>query len=379
MSADDHGSMTLPAAGAGAGETTAQRRREVRQFSVGKQIAFSVAIVLVLLVAAEGSVRAWALFFRTTYERYNARTGRLELVPNIRYRNARGEEFWINSKGFVGPEFDTEPAPGVYRVIALGDSCTFATGFWQIGYPNMLERRLNEGSAARRFEVINAGIEGYNSTFALQRIRDELLRYRPRLVIVYIGWNDLMKTDPTREAHVDRYHGVATWLDNSYLVKAYTKLLFVHLRPLVFRPRTGQQPDDVAAFDEFVPTRYRANLEEIARTLRVHDITPLFVTLPTVVRSDMTQDDLRQANVFFPYFADAYSVARLLSLHRAYNRTILQVARDQDVEVVDLQQAFEPVHGRTGYFWDTMHPNAHGGALIAQALAQRIAALRKQR
>lgn len=375
MAAADRTSATITARASHAAGAAAQPGRKRRHSSVAKQVAFSAAIVVMLLFAAEAAVRAWALFFRTSYERYNPRTGRLELVPNIRYTNARGEEFWINSKGFVGPEFDDEPAPGVYRIIALGDSCTFATGFWQIGYPSILQRRLNGGTSTGRFEVINAGIEGYNSAFALERIRDELLRYRPRLVIVYIGWNDLMKTDPARESHVDRYRGLAAGLERSYLVKAYTKLLFVHLRPLVFRPRTGDDPDDARAFDDFVPARYRANLTEIARTLRAHDITPLFVTLPTVVRSGMTQDDLRRASVFFPYFSEAYGVARLLSLHRAYNRTILDVAREQHIDVVDLQQVFEPLGDRTGYFWDTMHPNGRGGAVIAQALAERITSL----
>src|SRR5438445_11538862 len=159
-------------------EMGAERRAGGRRFSVAKQWLFSIVIVGGLLLAAEGSIQIWALYFRTSYERYDTRTGRLELVPNIRYTNSRGQEFRINSRGFVGPEFDERPRSGVYRIIAVGDSCTFGTGFWQLGYPSMLERFLNRGARSRQFEVINAGIEGYNSTFALDRIRDELLRYR---------------------------------------------------------------------------------------------------------------------------------------------------------------------------------------------------------
>ena len=29
------------------------------------------------------------------------------------------------------------------RIMAVGDSCTFAEGFWEIAYPAMLERLLN--------------------------------------------------------------------------------------------------------------------------------------------------------------------------------------------------------------------------------------------
>jgi len=325
-----------------------------------------------LLLAAEGSLRLWVFYFRTSYERYNARTGRLELRPNLQYTNSRGQEFRINSKGFVGPDFDDHPGAGVYRIIALGDSCTFATGFWQIGYPSVLQRLLNDGGSSRRFEVINAGIEGYNSTFALERIRDELIGYRPHLMIIYIGWNDLMKTDPEDASRVDRYRWLAELLDRSYLIKAYKKVLFVNVRPLVMRPTTAEKPEDAEAFDRFVPVRYRENLEEMIRLLRTHDVNVLLVTLPTVVRPGMTGDQLRKANVFFPYFVGVYGVSRLLSLHRAYNRTIIEVARREGVEVVDLASAFEPINERTPYFWDTMHPNEKGNALIAKILASHI-------
>jgi lysophospholipase L1-like esterase len=354
---------------------TAVPKTGERRFTVRKQILFSTIIVVGLLLAAEGAVRVWALYFRTSYERYNSRTGRLELTPGIKYTNSRGEEFWINSKGFVGPEFDDQPPRGVYRIIGLGDSCTFTTGFWQLGYPSILESRLNDGRASRRFEVINAGIEGYNSTFALERIRDELLRYRPHLMIIYIGWNDLMKTDPASESSVDRYRGLAVAMDSSYLVKAYKKTLFVNLRPVLFPPATEDRPEDSEAFDEFTPLRYRSNLEEMIRLLRKNGVAVLLVTLPTVVRPGMTREELQGADVFFPHFAGAYGVSRLLSLHRAYNRVIREVGRREEAEVVDLAAVFESIPDRTPYFWDTMHPNQRGSARIAEALAGRLRAL----
>lgn len=348
-----------------------------RRLTVGKQILFSTIIVCGLLVLLEGTVRLWAFYFRTSYERYNWTTGRLELVPNIRYTAAGGTEFWINSRGFVGPEFEERAAPGVYRIIAVGDSCTFTTGAWRIGYPSVLERSLNGEPASRRFEVINAGIEGYNSSFALDRIRQELLRYRPRLVIVYVGWNDLMKMDPASPAPADRYRLLAQLMNESYLIKAYKKLIFMDLRPRLSRPTFSSDPADVHAYDAFVPAEYRANLEQIVRVLREHDVKPMLVTLPTVVRAGMTLDDLRRANVFFPYFGGANDVSRFLSLHRAYNRTIREVAAREQVPVVDMAAEFESLATTTEYFWDTMHPNAKGNALIAASLAGRLRELER--
>jgi lysophospholipase L1-like esterase len=184
-----------------------------------------------------------------------------------------------------------------------------------------------------------------------------------------------MKTDPVNAASLDRHAWLARLLDQSYLIKAYKKLLFVNLRPLVVRPATADEAGSAARFDDFVPVRYRANLEAMVRLLASHDVKALLVTLPTVVRPGMTSEEVQRANVFFPYFAGAYGIAPLLSLHRAYNRAIVDVGRQEQVEVVDLAAQFERVPERTVYFWDTMHPNEKGGSLIADVLAARLAIL----
>ena len=359
--------------------TKRARAVAARQFSVGKNVLFSVIIVVGLLLVSEAAIRIWALYFRTSYERYNAQTGRLELRPNLAYKDAYGQEFRINSKGFVGPEFDDQPGPGVYRIMALGDSCTFGTGRWRVSYPGVLQQLLDGSGAPRRFEVINAGIEGYNSTFALDRIRDELLRYRPNLMILYIGWNDLMKTNPSSESRVDEHRWLAQLLDASYLVRAYKKLLFVDVRPLVFRPATEEPGRDAQAFQHYVPVRYRSNLEKMVGLLRKHDVRVLIVTLPTVVRPGMTATELRKAHVFFPHFSGAYGVSRFLSLHRAYNEAILDVARQENVDVLDMAGVFESLNDRTSSFWDTMHPSPEGHTLIAQSLLIHIKTLEGMR
>src|SRR5437660_1647254 len=99
--------------------------RTPSQMSWVKVAAFSMLPVLVLIAAGEVGLRVWSYWFRTAYERYNLSSGRLELVPNIRYTTARGLEFRINSKGFLGPEFNDRKESGVYRIFAVGDSCTF--------------------------------------------------------------------------------------------------------------------------------------------------------------------------------------------------------------------------------------------------------------
>jgi len=230
---------------------------------------------------------------------------------------------------------------------------------------------LGTGSRGRRFEVIKAGIEGYNSKFAPHRIRTELLAYQPDMVILYICWNDLMKIDPHHAAATGRYLGLARALEQSFLVKAYGKALFYYARPLVMKPRVGPDPDAARDLAAFVPLRYQANLEAAVKLLQEHGVMPLLVTLPTVVTADMTPEDLRRANVFFPYYSAAYGVDAFLHLLEAYNNVIRTTATKYAVPLVDLEAVLGGP-ARRQLFWDTMHPSEKGHRLIAETLARTI-------
>lgn len=341
------------------------------RLSIKKQIIFTAIILVGFLVLGEIGVRTWALYFRTTYEQYNRETGRLELVPNLRSIEADGNEFRINARGFVGPEFDEVPRPGVTRIIALGDSCTFTLGLWNIAYPAVAERKMNALTSPGRFEYINAGIEGYNSRYALARVKEELLRYRPDIVTIYIGWNDLMKQSPDSQDETGSPTLVAELLNESYLAKAYKKLIFVMLRPMVFRPKVEPDEADRLAYDRYVPRQYENNLREMIGELKRAGVRAVLFTLPTVVEPGLSAEALKARGVFFPYYGGSFSVDRLLSLHAAYNRTIRSVGEREQVPVIDLDEAFLKLERRP-LFWDTMHPNEKGSAVIAEIVSKKL-------
>ena len=250
--------------------------------------------------------------------------------------------------------------------MAVGDSCTFG-GSWNKAYPYYLEELLSSSSATTKFEVINAGIEGYNSTFALARIRQEVLPLHPDLVVIYIGWNDLMKVNPDNLSETGRYTWLAILVDKSYLMKAFNKLLFHYLRPMVEKPKLDGGEQDLHIFDQFVPTVYEENLESMVLALKEGGGRVLLVTRPTVAVLEMTQEDITKQDLFFPYFAGTYSLGKFLSLHDSYNRSVLRVAEKYQVPVVDLDRIFNGYIKRD-LFWDTMHPSEKGQLLIAKLL-----------
>lgn len=79
------------------------------------------------------------------------------------------------------------PIPSGSTILAIGDSLTQGVGTSEDkAYPAVLARLLNQ-------PVINAGLSGNTSTQALQRLPVLLSKYRPTLVIICIGGNDMLK------------------------------------------------------------------------------------------------------------------------------------------------------------------------------------------
>jgi|GEM_PF-1991063 len=345
-----------------------------QKLSWPKTVIFSILPVLVLLLVGESGLRVYSWYFRTAYERYNTSTGRLELVPNLRATLPDGRRIRINSKGFIGAEFADEKPDGIYRIFAVGDSCTFG-GDWNVSYPAFLQSVLN--SDGRRYEVINAGIEGYNSQQALGRIRDDILKYDPDLVTIYVGWNDLMKMRPGNMSSTGRPTWVGTVLNQSYLYRGLSKVIFFYIRPLLMSPGVSGEESEYHAFDQFVPASYEENVSAMIALLRERKVRVLLLTRPTVLTRNMTAEDLKAQRVFFPYFPEAYSVPRLLSLHNAYNNSLRRLATRLQVPIVDLDKVFNGQDKRP-LFWDTMHPSKKGHELIATRLAPRVRELLAQ-
>src|SRR5207245_1686418 len=167
----------------------------MKRFGPVKTIVFSTLVVTLFFAVAEVALRTWVYLFRAPAERFDVATGTFVLLPGIHARHG-ADPIRVNSRGFVGPEFQEPPPPGVTRIVALGDSCTFGEGTFEGTYPAQLELRLNSAGGPLRHQVINAGIEGLNSELALRRLESKVIKLRPDIVTVYIGWNDLMKVNP---------------------------------------------------------------------------------------------------------------------------------------------------------------------------------------
>ena len=80
-------------------------------------------------------------------------------------------------------------------MLMLGDSLTFGWGVRIEDTPaKMIERTLNEGSAAPRFEVINAGVGNYNTVQEVIYFLDKGQNLNPDVVVLNYFINDAEPT-----------------------------------------------------------------------------------------------------------------------------------------------------------------------------------------
>ncbi len=100
------------------------------------------------------------------------------LRPSTRYVGRDGETITVNDRGYRGSLHPDPPAPGVRRVVMLGDSITFGTG---VGDADTFSNRLD---ALPKLEVVNLGVDGYGTDQALIRLEREGLAYDPHVVIL---------------------------------------------------------------------------------------------------------------------------------------------------------------------------------------------------
>ena len=102
--------------------------------------------------------------------------------------------FRTNAQRFrASGEYALEPAPGVCRIVALGDSFTFGTGVEDDQtFPALLEARLNARREGPRVEVLNAGVHGCGTGNQALWFDRGLKQFRPDILVLTIYANDLV-------------------------------------------------------------------------------------------------------------------------------------------------------------------------------------------
>ncbi|HWN82998.1 MAG TPA: GDSL-type esterase/lipase family protein, partial [Candidatus Udaeobacter sp.] len=99
-------------------------------------------------------------------------------------------EIALNRDGFREVAFAPK-APGVFRIVCMGDSWTFGANVGQDeSYPARLRGMLQAAAPDGRFEVLNLGVLGYTSFQGRVLLEKQVLGLAPDLVVIGYAMND---------------------------------------------------------------------------------------------------------------------------------------------------------------------------------------------
>jgi hypothetical protein len=112
--------------------------------------------------------------------------------PRGYFDRDNGVVFTINSLGLRGEEVSAQKPAGTYRILGIGDSFTLGYGVKDDDtFLHRLQTQLNAQRAdQRRFEVLNAGVGGYNTRDEVLYLEHRWQALNPDLVLIVFYVND---------------------------------------------------------------------------------------------------------------------------------------------------------------------------------------------
>ncbi len=280
------------------------------------------------------------------------------------------QEVVTNARGLRDRELPARPAPGVLRVLALGDSQTFGNGLALADtWPKQLEQALNQraAEAGARFEVVNAGIPGsdtWQHEVLLRRLAD---LYRPQVAVLAFYVNDVSPRYEPRPARASQMTNTAA-KRLAYLAKRSALFTWVHQRMLLLH--VEEEREQGRAYSEYILSgapspevesgwqQVGASLAAMRRECAARGIEFRLAVLP---RRDQVSGQTPA---------------------RAYNERIAAIAAELGIASVDLlpelRAAYSAGRGDALFLpWDG-HNSAAANEVIAERIARELLPLATQ-
>ncbi|MEM9380401.1 MAG: GDSL-type esterase/lipase family protein [Planctomycetota bacterium] len=330
-----------------------------------KRLAVVYGVLLALLCALELAARAaepgpFTLFDTNPYLEDDV----------LRHRHKadfvghwEGTHFETNSLGMRGAEVPLEKPPGEFRVVALGDSCTFGKSVVESDtWPRQLERLLaSEMSPGRTARVANLGVNGFAGHEYHEMYFRLGAKLSPDLVLVGYNLNDFpnvifdvdYRVYKNRRLRVLFSQTVRDWLGRTASYR-WLRATYYELA----------KERDWAAAERFARETARNGQDSAVWKEQVRILSEIV----TACRENGTE----VAVFLFPYESQIYL--------DAYDATPIELARGLcerlDVPFVDLAERFRAYAHRTdpptGLFvrGDRYHPTGEGYAIVAEAVME---------
>ena len=266
-----------------------------------------------------------------------------EPVPNSRMAYIR-----INDGGFRGPDYDRNPAADVTRIVFLGDSETYGERLQeQDTVPGQLQIALKNMNPSGKYEVLNFGVIGYNTSQEYALLEKKGLDYHPSIVVLYYCFNDTEIASPISLANPG-----------------------VFSRSLLYQFVTYSRHAVITVGDIHHKSR---NIAEYYNALHS---SIYFDAVKNIIRR--MGDELAARNIRF-YLLIAPEIYDVKNFHDAYPyygiHQKLAALRSEHVQVIDPLPAFAARFDDPKKLWVTPfdpHKNQEANSVVASVMANAI-------
>jgi hypothetical protein len=302
--------------------------------------------------------------------------------------NSRYQKWMMNSLGMRGPAADSEPQPGVMRVVTAGASETF--GLYESDrheFPRQLEDSLNLRLATHacgpfhRAEVLNAALPGMSLPTVEQDVRLRLARLHPAVVVYYPTpvqyLEDRLPTaaPPTRAAATEPPLRDALRPRSLDRVRTQIKLLLPDAVQSWIRERqtrdarVGHPPGwALTSMPQANLTAFEHDLRVLVGSVRQIGATPVLGTHANAFVGPGPHDQTRLTawQKFYPRAAGDL----LVDFDSAGSVAVARVAADSSVPLADIARAL--AGRRADTFADFSHFTDAGAAVVAGTVSRSI-------
>ena len=252
------------------------------------------------------------------------------------------------------------------RIVAFGDSIPHGWGLeYSDSYPALLEHMFGNGNQDHGLRVINAGIPGNTIVLGWQRLKRDVLRWKPHIVLVAFGLND---TNLARSVYDERRErALKQRLTHIGRVKAALRSSLLWSTVVDTLKGCGQGTGAPLGVDE-VPKEplprtsrqvFEMALKDIVQHIRCQKAQAVLLTMTPVSRR------------FLRKLGGGGQISELM---KRYNDIIRQEAQRTGSLLIDANASMisrSDVESLIG--WDGVHFNAKGQEALAQIIHKALA------
>ncbi|MEK8023268.1 MAG: SGNH/GDSL hydrolase family protein [Candidatus Hydrogenedentota bacterium] len=293
--------------------------------------------------------------------------------PRLGYRLKKGMSSrnggnYVNADGLRGDDSHLAVSPGSPRILVVGNSCVFGMGAPDSAvFEVVLERRLR-ASGYDSAIVFNAGVGGYNSNQCREYLERDLWKFKPDLVILYLGWNDMVTATwpfylPGLQLGPELYRP-STGFWPSLLKFLNQSLVFWHAKARVeaWMIRYGRADRGIDAWNEEWIGNFRTNMDSMVRAAEQRGVKIRLCLLPY----DHGRYPKYYADNAFHYTSEGYR-----KLVNRFQEEIRGASRERPV--IDLSQAIAGVEHDTDVIYDYNHLAPEGHRRVAETMLEAVA------